>query len=139
LRGHAALEVTANLCAAPFPAQLRQLTEFASITAAAQNYARCLAGEFQVAGPITNPQLRQADQPLHQCATAIEERIQTGQHGTHVRSASLIELALRTVPAGDNPARPALRDLTLLDGALARLAAALHMQVRVLEVSDQMR
>jgi hypothetical protein len=35
---------------------------------------------------------------------------------------------------------PRSRDLTLLDGAPpARLAGALHMQVRDLEVSDQMR
>jgi uncharacterized membrane protein YccC len=134
---YAALEATAKpLRSTTFGRNSAQLTEIASITAAARNYARSLAVETQAAGPITSPPLRQATQQLHDCTTAIQERIQTGQHGTYVRSASLLELASRSLPPGDNPARLALRDLILLDGALARLAAALHMQVRDLDTAQ---
>jgi uncharacterized membrane protein YgaE (UPF0421/DUF939 family) len=132
----AAFEATAKpLRSTTFGRNSTQLTDIVSITAAARDYVRSLAVEADAAGAITSPELRQAAQQLRAGTSAIEARIEVGQHGSYVRSASLLELAARTLPAGDSPARFALRDLTLLDGALARLATALQMEVRDLDTT----
>ncbi len=134
---YAALEATAKpLRSTTFGRNSTQLTEITSISAAARAYARSLAVEADGSAPIDNPALVQAATQLRECMAAIERRIQTGEHGDYVRSASLLELAARTLPPGDSPARFALRDLTLLDGALARLATALRMDVRDLDTTD---
>ena len=134
---YAALEATAKpLRSTTFGRNSTQLTEIASVTAATRSYARSLALEADASGAIASPALPQAAQQLRTCAAAIEDRIETGQHGSYVRSASLLELASRALPTGDSPARFALRDLTLLDGALARLAAALQMEIHDLDTTD---
>jgi len=135
---YAALEATAKpLRSTTFGRNSAQLTDIASISAAARNYARSLAVEAEAAGAIPSPALRAAARQLRACTVSIEERIETGEHRTYVRSASLLELASRSVPPGNNPAHLALRDLTLLDGALARLATALQMEVRDLDTTEE--
>jgi hypothetical protein len=59
---------------------------------------------------------------------SIDGRIETGRHATYTRSGALLELAARET-ADNVLAQRTLRDLTLLDGALARLALALQMTV----------
>jgi hypothetical protein len=61
--------------------------------------------------------------------SAIERRIETGEHGTYVRASALVELAAGQVRPRHGSLQHALRDLTLLDGALARLAGSLQMEI----------
>ena len=79
-------------------------------------------------GPATAPCGRAADQ-LRSSLDAVEHRLRTGERGSYVRSAALVALALDDVRAQAPSLQHALRDLTLLDGALARLATALQMEV----------
>jgi uncharacterized membrane protein YgaE (UPF0421/DUF939 family) len=126
----AAFETTARpLRSSTFGRKSVQLTEIESVSAAARAYARSLAVEAADAGCLDSPELRVAALELKSSMQAIESRVETGEHGTYVRSSALIELALRRLPVGDTPGRLALRDLTLLDGALARLATSLHMDI----------
>jgi hypothetical protein len=60
---------------------------------------------------------------------AVERRIRTGERGCYTRAAALVALALDELRPQRSPLQDALRDLTLLDGTLARLATALDMDV----------
>lgn len=127
---YAGLEATAApLRRATFGRNSDQLGEIRTVSAAARGYARSLAAAVESVDACDLPGLPAAAEQLRASAAAIDTRIATGEHGTYVRSAALVEMAARALPAGDSPLRLALRDLTLLDGALARLAAALAMTV----------
>ncbi|MCW2524881.1 MAG: Fusaric acid resistance protein-like, partial [Frankiales bacterium] len=129
---YAALEATAApLRTSTFGRNSAQLSEISSVSAAARSYARSLAVEAESVGSISSPPLRRAAAQLRESLAAIDNRIATGQSGEYLRAASLIELASQSVGGeADSDAELAQRDLTLLDGALARLAAALQMAVR---------
>jgi hypothetical protein len=131
---HAALESTAlPLRRATFGRNSAQLTELLSVGAAARQYARSLAAEVQDAEAQSDPAwpraLRGAADQLRASMEAVEHRIRTGEQGCYVRSSALVALALDDVRSRPSPLQHALRDLTLLDGALARLATALSMDV----------
>lgn len=131
---YAALEATAApLRSTTFGRNAAQLTEIRVVTAAARNYARSFATEAEATEAtdgLNSPAMREAARQLRTSAEAIDHRIHTGENGTYTRASALLELASRPLTPGDTPARLALRDLTLLDGALARLASALHMELR---------
>jgi uncharacterized membrane protein YgaE (UPF0421/DUF939 family) len=134
----AALEATAKpLRGATFGRNSTQLAEIRSVSAAARNYARSLATEAEAAGAYGGDALSVASAQLRSSAAAIELRIETGEHGTYVRAASLVEGVTRLVPADQRPLRLALRDLALLDAAMARLAAALQMDVRDFDTTTE--
>jgi hypothetical protein len=78
------------------------------------------------AGP---PSLRAAAGQLRIALKAIERRLVTGEHARYVRSSFLLALALDNLRRRHSPLSNALKDLTLLDGALAGLAATLRMEV----------
>jgi uncharacterized membrane protein YccC len=133
---YAALEAAAApLRRTMFGRNSAQLAEIRSVSSAARHYARSFAVGVQSLRIISQPTESQPDTALRFAAAAdqfresmaaIEHRIFTGDHGTFTRSASLIEQASRS----DDPRTAlVLRDLTLLDGALARLATALQMTV----------
>ena len=125
----AALEATAApLRRSTFGRNSAQLSEVRAVSAAARSYSRSLAVGAE--DSRTALDLRAAARQLRASVAAIDERVETGAHGVYVRSASLVDLAAHGFPAGDTAERLALRDLTLLDGALARLAAALQMDVQ---------
>ncbi len=141
---YAALEATAApLRSATYGRKSTQLSEIRAISAAARSYARSLAAQTEAAagggiGLTARLALADAAAQLRASMAEIEVRIETGGHGTYTRSAALIEVAARELPSGDDTvedaatataAEDALRDLTLLDGALARLAAALQMDI----------
>ena len=127
---YAGLEATATpLRRATFGRNSDQLGEIRTVSAAARGYARSLAAAVESVHACDLPALPAAADQLRASAAAIENRIATGEHGTYVRSAALVEIAARALPPGESPLRLALRDLTLLDGALARLAASLAMTV----------
>lgn len=134
---YAALESTAlPLRRATFGRNSAQLTEVLSVGGAARQYARSLAVEVQDAEaggdapswPRSRALVAAADQ-LRASMDAVEHRIRTGEQGCYVRSAALVALALDDVRLRHSPLEHALRDLTLLDGTLARLATALRMDV----------
>jgi uncharacterized membrane protein YgaE (UPF0421/DUF939 family) len=131
---YAALEATAApLRSTTFGRNAAQLNEIRVVTAAARNYARSFATQAdatETTDGLNSPAMREAARQLRASAEAIEHRIDTGEDGTYTRASALLELASRPLTPGDTPARLALRDLTLLDGALARLATALHMDLR---------
>jgi uncharacterized membrane protein YccC len=113
-----------------------QLTDLLSITAAARLYARSLAAQAEdeetVSGQTEDAEraLRAMAEQVRASTTAIERRIETGEHGTYVRASALVQLAAEQVRPRHGLLQHALRDLTLLDGALARLADALQMEIR---------
>ncbi|MCW2616962.1 MAG: Fusaric acid resistance protein-like, partial [Modestobacter sp.] len=72
--------------------------------------------------------LRQAAEQLRTSVDAIAHRLDTGENGCYVRSAALVALALDSLRRQPSGFAFALKDLTLLDGALARLATALEMR-----------
>jgi uncharacterized membrane protein YgaE (UPF0421/DUF939 family) len=111
-----------------------QLTELLATSAAARAYARSLVAQAE-GSPAVDAGLAGAADRLRASMAAIEHRIETGEHGTYVRSAALFELAAEALRPRHTPLHHALRDVTLLDGALARLAAALRMEVTDLDTS----
>ena len=129
----AALEATAApLRRATFGRKSAQLTELLSVGAAARQYARSLAAQGEAADEsfwARSRALRAAAEQLRTSMDAVEHRIRTGEHGCYVRSSALVTLALDELRPGHSPLQNGLRDLTLLDGTLARLAAALQMDV----------
>jgi hypothetical protein len=134
---YAALEATAApLRRATFGRNSAQLTELLSVASAARQYLRSLAAQIEdasedqalAAGPAAGS-LRAAADQLGRSLDAVEHRIRTGERGCYTRSAALVALTLDNLRPRHSPVRHALRDLTLLDGALARLAAALRMEV----------
>jgi hypothetical protein len=70
-----------------------------------------------------------AAEQLRVSMDAVERRIRTGERGCYTRAAALVALAVDELRPRHSPLQHALRDLTLLDGTLARLAAALEMDV----------
>ena len=134
---YAALEATAvPLRSTTFGRNSAQLREIRAVSAAARHYARSLAAETEAAAGCAPAEFAVAADQLRTSLASIEQRIETGCHGRYVRSAALVELTLRSVGTDQRDLRLALRDLTLLDGALARLAAALEMDVLDHDTTD---
>jgi uncharacterized membrane protein YccC len=133
---YAALMATAApLRRATFGRNSAQLTDLLAVSAAVRLYARSLAAQAEAGEP--GEQTRAADRALRAMAeqvrastSAIERRIETGEHGCYVRASALVTLAAEHVRPRHGALQHALRDLTLLDGALARLAAALQMEIQ---------
>jgi hypothetical protein len=134
---YAALVATATpLRRATFGHNSAQLTELLSVGAAARQYGRSLAAGLEGAGTGSdhvswagNVSLQVAAGQLRSSLDAVEHRLRTGEHGCYVRSAALVALAIDELRPRHSALQHALRDLTLLDGALARLASALQMDV----------
>ena len=131
---YAALVTTAApLRKATFGRNSAQLTELLSVGAAARQYARSLAGYAEDAGGGSSEgfdaAVRSGAVQLRSSLDAIDHRLRTGGHGCYVRSAALVALAIDELRPCDSSLQHALRDLTLLDGTLARLATALQMDV----------
>lgn len=134
---YAALMATATpLRSVTFGHNSTQLTQILVVSSAARQYARSLADVIDRAEAdgerlpwADNRQVRAAVEQLRASAQAIEHRIATGESGSYVRSAGLVALILDDLRSRHSPLADALSDLTLLDGALAQLAAALRMRI----------
>jgi uncharacterized membrane protein YccC len=127
---YAALEsVAMPLRRATYGRNSAQLTEIRSVSSAARNHARSFAVGVESATIPPSPRLDAAAAQLRDSMASIEGRIETGQHATYTRSGALLELATRETAADNILAQRTVSDLTLLDGALARLALALQMSV----------
>jgi uncharacterized membrane protein YccC len=113
-----------------------QLTEVLSVSSAARQYARSLAALVEQAeadGEVLpwadDAPLRSAAEQLRTSVDAIAQRLETGENGRYVRSAALVALSLDGLRRQPSRFAFVLKDLTMLDGALAHLATALEMQV----------
>jgi uncharacterized membrane protein YgaE (UPF0421/DUF939 family) len=113
-----------------------QLTEVLSVSSAARQYARSLAALVEHAEAdgealrwADDAALRPAAEQLRTSVDAITHRLDTGENGRYVRSSALIALTLDDLRRKPSRSAYVLKDLTLLDGALARLATALEMTV----------
>ena len=113
-----------------------QLIEVLSVTSAARQYARSLAAlveraeaDGEVLSWADNAPLRPAAEQLRTSVDAIARRLDTGENGRYVRSAALVAPSLDGLRRQPSWFAFALKDLTLLDGALARLATALDMPI----------
>jgi uncharacterized membrane protein YccC len=121
---------------ATFGHRSSQLTDVLSISSAARQYARSLAhlidraeAEGEVLPWADEAPLRPAAEQLRTSVGTIADRLDTGGNGRYVRSAALLALALDDLRRERSRFAFALKDLTMLDGALARLATALEMEV----------
>jgi uncharacterized membrane protein YccC len=121
---------------ATFGHRSSRLTEVLSVSSAARQYARSLAALVEQAeadGEVLpwadGAPLRPAAEQLRTSVDAIAHRLETGENGRYVRSAALVALSLDSLRRQPSRFAFALKDLTLLDGALARLATALGMPV----------
>lgn len=133
----AALEATARpLRHATFGRNSSQLAEIRAVSSAARLYARSLGDAVDGLDDVHLTGLCDAAADMRASMTAIDVRIETGQQGIYMRSASAMEHINRGPGADDEVVSLALRDLRLLDGALARLAGALDMQVRDHDTGD---
>jgi uncharacterized membrane protein YccC len=113
-----------------------QLTEVLAVSSAARQYARSLAALVERAeadGDVLpwadDVALRPAAEQLRTSVDAIAHRLDTGENDRYVRSAALVALTLDDLRRKPSRFAFALKDLTMLDGALARLATALEMEV----------
>jgi uncharacterized membrane protein YccC len=130
---HALLTTAAPLRIGTFGANSVQLTRMLAISTAARYYARNLAtGVSHWSGEPRPESLNRATDELTRSMAALHRRIEHGEAVVYVRSAALFELVsedLEEQPASFD-AQLLLRDFTLLDAAMARLAQALDMPVR---------
>jgi uncharacterized membrane protein YccC len=113
-----------------------QITQILALATATRQYARSLTGSVEHAESAEaqlsiadSPSLRTAERQLRASLQAFEDRLTTGEQTMYVRSASLLAPALDDLRQRPSRLADALRDLTLLDGALAGLAIALRMEV----------
>jgi uncharacterized membrane protein YccC len=134
---YAELVVTAApLRWATFGRRSSQLTEVLSISSAARQYARSLAAVVERAEAdgemlpwAEDAPLRRAAEQMRTSVDTIAHRLDTGEDGRYVRSSALVALTLDRLRRQPSRFGFALKDLTHLDGALARLATTLDMQV----------
>jgi hypothetical protein len=134
---YAALVATATpLRRATFGRNHGQLTEVLCVSSAVRQYARSLAAgaEEVQADRQTVPwaaigPLRAATEQLRTSVDGIEHCLATGEQGSYVRSSALVALLLDDLRPQRSTLSNMVADLTQLDGALARLAAALRMEV----------
>jgi uncharacterized membrane protein YgaE (UPF0421/DUF939 family) len=113
-----------------------RLTEVLSDSSAVRQYARSLAASVEAAENDGEPlpwaddaPLRPAAEQLQASIDAIAQRLDTGENRRYVRSAAFLALTLDRLRPQPSRFALVLKDLTHLDGALARLASALQMEV----------
>lgn len=127
---HALVTAAGALRNATYGQNSVQLTKILTISTAARYYARNLAnGVIHWASPAGCPDgpLRLATHELLASMDAIARRIEGGDHGVYTRSAALFEAVDRQLDDFDE--HVVMRDFTMLDAAMARLASALDMDV----------
>jgi uncharacterized membrane protein YgaE (UPF0421/DUF939 family) len=127
---HALVTAAGALRNATYGQNSVQLTRILTISTAARYYARNLAnGVLHWSSPDGCPDapLQLATHELLGSMGAIARRIEGVDHGVYTRSAALFEAVDRQLDDFDEHA--VMRDFTMLDAAMARLAGALDMDV----------
>ncbi|HEY1969582.1 MAG TPA: FUSC family protein, partial [Pseudonocardia sp.] len=134
---YAALVATATpLRGATFGRNHSQLTEVLCVSSAVRQYARSLAAQAEEAEadgeipPLTEiGPLWAAAEQLRSSVDGIGYHLATGERGRYVGSSALVAYLLDDLRPRVSPLTNVVSDLTMLDGALARLAAALRMEL----------
>lgn len=127
---HALLTTAAPLRIGTFGANSVQLTRMLAISTAARYYARNLATGVSHWSGVARPEsLDRATGELTRSMAALHRRIEHGEPGSYIRSAALFEVVRDDLDDASFDAQLLLRDFTLLDAAMARLAQALDMPV----------
>ena len=108
---------------------------------AARNYARNLVADSHNVGRLpggARADVQRAGETLGRSVDVLVRACDDDKSGTYVRSASLFDRAGRAVSVGAVPGwvHLVMRDFQLLDGALARLAHALDVDVTNLDVLE---
>lgn len=107
-----------------------QLREILAVTAAARYYTRNLATGVRRWDDLADlPGWPTAAGQLRGSLAVIGERLEQRVTAPYVRSAALFDVVDRELPADRGRDHLVLRDLMLLDGAMARLAVALRLPV----------
>lgn len=105
------------------------------MAAASRHYCRNLVADLEAAGALdtgTRLDIKRAAATLGESLETIEKALTGPREGTYVRSSALFEQAERRLEARDGPVSPAqlaIRDLKLVDGAMAELAKMLGLDI----------
>ena len=116
-----------------------QRSRFLACATAARNYARNMLADVPATGPLTDEAIAILTQAQVRFSASLNVLVSWLDHGTspdaYVRSASLFSQVGHGTTFGD-PIDLTLRDLQLLDGALARMATTLGISLRALDNPD---
>jgi len=109
---------------------------------ASRHYARDLLADTVAGGSLSEQAGEELERAGKQLSSSLAELIAAGQDGradehSYVRSAGLFDLVSTHIPDRDftAPAQLALRDLQLIDGAMAHIAKSAGMPVQALDTS----
>ena len=127
---HAFITTARPLRAGTFGRNSLQLMKLLAVSTALRAYARNLANGVLLWSATDCPHgaLRLATAELTSSMEAIRARIEREEPGVYTRSSALFDVVDQQLTAFDDHA--VMRDFTMLDAALARLALALEMTVR---------
>jgi hypothetical protein len=102
---------------------------------ASRYYCRNLVADVEAAGPLdagTRLDIKQGAAALSESLEAIERGFSGPRDGTYTRSSALFDQAERRLEGNDGPVGPAqlaIRDLKLVDGAMAGLAKIMGLSL----------
>jgi hypothetical protein len=126
---HAFITTARPLRSGTFGRNSLQLTKVLAISTAMRAYARNLANGVLnwSATDCPSGELARATAQLSESMDAVRARIELERPGAYMRSAALFDVVDQQLSSFDDHA--VMRDFTMLDAALARLASALDMPV----------
>jgi uncharacterized membrane protein YgaE (UPF0421/DUF939 family) len=111
------------------------------LVAASRDYGRNLIADIGQVGdldPQTRLDVTQGSQTLHRSLEVVAASLNGPRDGTYIRSSSLFDQAERRLESssgGIAGAQLAIRDLMLIDQAMARLAEIMHLTVTDLDTT----
>jgi hypothetical protein len=112
-----------------------QRDRFMTAAGAARNYARNLLVDVPATGSVEAPTIGAARERFSASLGALRQWVETGTAGgPYVRSASLFDRSGEGSSFGE-PLELTLRDLELLDGALATMATVAGLEVEALDTA----
>jgi hypothetical protein len=129
------------LTQSPFGDLNQRAGEFAGLASTYRHYGRALVADLgtrPALNEVTRDDLERACQTLNASIDELVRAVDGPRDGTYLRSAALfdrVERDLETRAGGVHDAQLAVRDLTLIDEAMAELAAALTLNVANLDTA----
>jgi uncharacterized membrane protein YgaE (UPF0421/DUF939 family) len=112
------------------------------LASAARNYSRNLVGDVESTGPVdagTRAAVATASRTLHDSVEAVAGAITGSRDVTYTRSSALFEWAERRLDGRfdvTDGGQLAIRDLKLIDGAMALMAEALGLTITDYDTAD---
>lgn len=138
-----ALDTTVRAIRLPFwsPQGDGKITELVQIAAATRNYARELVSDAAHVQPVerARTQLEDAIETFETSLSAVVVKLggEGEGSGVYIRSASLFDQVITSIPEhfDSGPGRRILRDLVLIDSAMASIAETAGMTVQALDTN----